>query len=249
MKNNTMNVTVVNKEELKKAVERLSINASNRGFFKSQYIDELTTHFGIEDRYKMNLILDDIESIIEAINIDFNNVTTNSLMEDIMGMLESEDEDDFEPYSIAFRMVMGIDLVDFINQVTEDVFTDDATLANVLETEFSTVYLFYKADYESTITPHSVYFTHKRIDPSTLPDDYYAYDLVVYGSSTAFISFAAKPLLSTDSNDLSYKGSIICDEEILPNAVSISMVNLHNHLKFSIEDDTFMDIDQLEDDK
>lgn len=248
MKNNTMNV-MVNKEELAKAIERLSINASNRGFFKSCYVDELTTHFGIEDRYKMNLILDDIESIIEAVNIDFNNTTTNSLMEDIIGMLKSEDEDDFEPYCIAFRMVMGIDLVDFINQVTEDIFTDDATLANVLETEFSTVYLFYKADYESTITPHAVYFTHKRIDPLTLPDDYYAYDLVVYGSSIAFISFAVKPLLSTDSNDLSYKGSIICDEEILPNVVSISMVNLHNHLRFSIEDDTFMDIDQLEDDE
>lgn len=245
MKNNTMNAAVVNKEELKKVVERLNINAGNRRFFKSYYIDKLTTHFGIEDHYMMNLILEDVESIIESINMDFNNPITNSLMEDIMEMLKSEDEDDFEPYRIAFCMVMGIDLVDFINQVTENVFTDDTAMANVLETEFSSMYLFYKADYESRISPHAAIYTEKRINPATLPDDYYAYDLVKHGAGSAF---NVKPLLSTDLQDAACVGSIISYEEILPDTIVTNAVDLLVPLKFSIEEDTFIDVDDLSND-
>lgn len=240
MKNNTMNAVAVNKEELKEVVNRLNVNANNRNSFKRFYIDNFTMHIGIEDRYKMNLILEDIRSIIEAIDIDFNNLTTNALIEDIMNVLESEDENELEQYRIAFRMVMGMDLDDFIRQINEDILIDDDTLVDVLSAEFSTMYLFYKANYESSVTPHGLFYIDKRINPSTLPDDYYPYDLVKCDSSSDLV---VKPLLSTDPHDPLYFGSIISDEEIDFDTLVIRAVNLLDCLKFSIDDDTFIRID------
>lgn len=237
MKNN---VIVANKKELVKVIEKININVANRISFKSHYIEVFTKRFGIEDEHKINLIIDDIESIIEAINTDATNKDAHSLIDDIVEVLASEDENDLELYNIAFRTVMGTDLNEFINQIGKDVLNNDNELTDVLSAEFSTMYLFYRANYESKVTPHGMIYIDKRINPSTLPDDYYSYDLVKCDSSSDLV---IEPLLSTDPHDPLYFGSIISDEEIDLGTLVMRAVNLFDCLKFSIIDDTFIEID------